>query len=112
MKPRRMKATASERARYESLKNLGCIVNRLYFDRYIAPQIHHMTSGGRRISNFHTIPLSPWLHQAWIPQDCKTKTEATDKYGPSLETSKRDFEARFGSEEFLLAETNRLLEGM
>lgn len=95
--------------RYAALKSLGCIVSRK-LGRYGVPcEIHHLTSGGRRISNEHTIPLSAWFHRALIPPDCKTTSEAVAKYGPSLETSKRDFEARFGTEEALLAETNQLL---
>jgi hypothetical protein len=109
MKPRKQKATKAEKERYAKLKELGCIVTRLNFAQYEPAEIHHLTSGGRRIGNMETIPLSSWYHRAILPPDCKTTTEAVLMYGPSLETSKRKFESQFGSEEFLLAETNKLI---
>lgn len=109
MKPRREKATKSEQMRYAALKSIGCIVSRKFYNRWEPCEIHHLTSGGRRLGNEFTIPLSSWRHRAIIPQDCKTTSEAIQKYGPSLETSKRDFVERFGSELDLLKETNRYL---
>lgn len=112
MKPRSQKATAAEKARYEKLKNMGCIATRLKWGYFQPADIQHLTSGGRRISNMHTIPLSPWLHRGLIPMDCKTSSEATNKYGPSFAKSRKQFEETFGAEEYLLSETNRLLERM
>lgn len=72
-------------------------------------EIHHLTSGGRRIGNMATIPLCPFHHRAQLPTGFKNTTAAVDTLGPSLETSKEEFEQVFGSEKRLLAETNKLL---
>lgn len=112
MKPRNKPATKAEKQRYARLKELGCIITRLKHGVWAYPEIHHITSGGRRLGNDKTIPLTEWFHRGIIPQDCKTSSEATQKYGPSLAKDKHEFECAFGGEEFLLAETNRLLEGM
>lgn len=109
-KPRRMKATKSELARYAKLKELGCIIDRLKpSECYNLPvEVQHLTSGGRRIGNEHTIPLCTWHHRAQSPRGM-TSSQASLLYGPSFAKSRRRFEETYGSEEFLLAETNRLL---
>ena len=111
MKPRSEPATKEEKLRYAALKSLGCIVSRKQGLYGVPAEIHHLTSGGRRLGNEFTIPLNPWFHRAVIPPGygLKNTTEAIAMFGPSLETSKRDFVARFGTEMELLAETNRLL---
>lgn len=109
LKPRRMKATKAEQERYEKLKAMGCIVTRLYFGKWAAAEIHHLTEGGRRLGNMQTIPLTPWYHQAKIPEGCKTAFGAEVKHGPSLHR-KGAFVARWGSEEWLLEQVNKLLE--
>lgn len=110
LKPRRMRPTKAELERYKALKAMGCIVTRLYFDKWAPAEIHHLTSGGRRLGNMQTIPLTPWYHQAKIPQGCRNTLSAEVAYGPSLHT-KREFVARFGSEEWLLEQVNKILEG-
>lgn len=74
-------------------------------------ECHHITSGGRRISNFHVLPLCAFHHRNVLMPGfgLKNTTEAIAMFGPSLETSKRDFVERFGSEMDLLKETNQLL---
>ena len=112
MKPRSKKATKEELERYVRLKELGCIVTRLKRGVWAYPEIHHMTSGGRRLGNDKTIPLTDWYHRGVIPADCKTSSEATSKYGPSMAKDKLEFECVFGGEEYLLAETNKLLSSL
>lgn len=109
LKPRRMKATKAEQERYRKLKEMGCIVTRLYFGKWAPAEIHHLTEGGRRLGNMKTIPLTGWLHRAILPESCKTAFEATIKHGPSLHT-KRAFVEAFGTELELLEQVNKLLE--
>ena len=109
MKPRSQKATKDEQARYDALKELGCIVGRLRVVGCVGCEIQHLTSGGRRISNYHTIPLCPWHHRGQLPEGFTT-TKATLCYGPSFAKSRKQFEQIFGSEEYLLEQTNRLLD--
>lgn len=112
-KPRSEPATADEKLRYEMLKAMPCQACRK-IGQYGAcgpTEIHHLTDGGRRMGNLFSIPLGSWHHRAQIPVGfgLKNTTEAVAMFGPSLETSKRDFEERFGTELQLLAETNKLL---
>lgn len=117
VKPRSKPATKAEKARYAKLKEMGCIINRARLWPVNFPcsglpvQIQHLTAGGRRLGNEFTIPLCNWHHMATLPAGLTT-SQATLRYGPSFAKSRKQFEETFGSEEFLLAETNRLLEGM
>ena len=72
-------------------------------------EAHHLTSGGRRLGHDYTIPLGSFHHRGLLPVGMKTTHEAVERFGPSLETSKRDFIEKFGTEFELLAETNKLL---
>lgn len=109
LKPRRMKATKAEQERYRKLKEMGCIVTWLYFNKWAPAEIHHLTEGGRRLGNDKTIPLTSWYHRAQVPPDCLTGAQAEVRHGPSLH-SKKDFELRFNTEEWLLEQVNKLLE--
>ncbi len=72
----------------------------------VACDIHHLTSGGRRMGHAYTIGLCPWHHRG-VPSPA-------DDFGsgPSLAYSKRAFNEAYGTEITLLEETNKLLERM
>ena len=110
VKPRRIKATKDEQARYDRLKELPCIACHLSgFSKMCGKhEIQHFTAGGRRIGNDKTIPLGAWHHRGVI-LDGMSGYEMEEYFGPSFGKSRRQFEAHFGSEEFLLAETNKLI---
>ena len=77
-------------------RDIGCIANHILLNPGVPAQVHHLISEktGRRISHDATIPLSPEFHT-----------------GPfSIHGSKRKFAERFGSDEYLLSEVNRLVE--
>ena len=77
-------ATQAERRRIDIIKQIGCIAD-----------AHHLISKatGKRISHHHTIALCPEKHH---------------KYGPqSIHQGKRAFNDLYGSDAYLLAETNR-----
>ena len=114
MKPRSKPATKAEKARYDKLKQLPCIISLIRMSpcAHIPVEIHHLTSGGRRLGNHETIPLCQYHHRAVLPASIKKTSTAVLRFGPSLETSKRDFVKIFGSEMDLLSETNKILEGM
>lgn len=116
MKPRRSPATKAEKARYEKLKRLPCIACLLKGDLESIGmcgkhEIQHMTAGGRRLGNEFTYPLGAYHHQGHILPGY-TGSQMKSAFGPSFAKSRKQFEETFGSEEFLLAETNRLLEGI
>ena len=110
MKPRRMKATKAELARYAKLKALYCIC--CYDEPLTVPavlEIHHMTNGGRRIGNEFTLPLCSYHHRGVLPIDCKNSSTAELTYGPSFAKSKRKFIERYGTEAQLLQKVNNLI---
>ena len=111
MKPKSEAATPGEKLRYSALKSMPCICCRKVNKYAGRPDIQHITSGGRRISNYDTYPLCKWHHQGYIPVGfgLKNSTEATEMFGPSFAKDKRAFEDYFGTEEQLLAETNKYL---
>lgn len=106
-----MKANKRHLARFDALQRLGCIASRIAGLGYAAPDIHHLTEGGRRLGHDHTIPLSPWFHRGVAPHGM-SQAEAETKWGPSLAKSKRAFTARFGTERELLEQVNTLLRNI
>lgn len=109
--PRSKKATKDEQARYAALKELNCIVCHLDGQGNVIcgrHEIHHLTSGGRRIGNDKTIPLGAYHHRGVILNGYTGKRMEI-VFGPSFAKSKRAFETRFGTEEYLLEQTNKLL---
>ncbi len=103
--------TAADRERFDRLRELGCIVSRVYLKRYAAPDVHHLLSGGVRISHQATIPLSPWFHRGVVPLRM-TAVQARERFGPSKARNPEQFRERYGSDEELLAATNQLLEAI
>jgi len=100
--------TKQEALRMSQLKDMGCIVTRLSFGAFAGADIHHLTKGGRRLGHMQTIPLCPWFHRA-VPNIGLTPDAMRELYGPSMAEGKRAFENAFGTEEYLLEETNKWL---
>lgn len=98
--------------RFAKLYALGCVVSRIYFERWEPAEIHHLVEGRKRLGHQFTIPLSPWFHRGVPPQFDMRPSEAAELIGPSLALSKREFVATYGSERSLLERTNELIEGM
>lgn len=106
-----MKApTVKEKARWQKFHRIGCIaclkdgISNTGFD------IHHLING-YRVGHHATIPLCPWHHRGqmiYIPPGALTEAQL-HKDMPSLAKSKRDFVAKYGTEEELLAEVNELI---
>ncbi len=99
---------AQGKDRMEQLSRAGCIVCRLVHGSFMPNDVHHITRGGRRLGDRYTIPLGAWYHRA-VPENGLTPQQMRDIYGPSFAESKAEFETRFGTEEYLLQETDRWL---
>lgn len=84
---------------FDQLQQLGCIVCKLDLRIFTPPDIHHIHKNGRRIDDFHTIPLCPTHHRLGI----KTKLFV------SRHPWKREFEKRYGTEMELLEKVKALL---
>jgi len=95
--------TKAEREWMESIGRLGCIVCRAQGRGYVPAAVHHILDGGRRTSHLETIPLCDPGHHQGAP---KSSGEV------SRHPNKAAFEARYGTEEFLLELTQRVVESV
>lgn len=93
-----MAANKKDKERYQKLVDLGCIVCLKFEVVYSPPSIHHI-NGRTGNGNQETIPLCYYHHQEG--SNC-------DKY-VSRHPWLTEFESRYGSEESLLEETNKLI---
>ena len=94
--------------RFDAMKESGCIATMIATNRYSQPpDIHHLTSGGRRRGDEYTIALSPWNHRGLT--NGMTKQRCTGLYGPSFAHGRREFAAFFGDDDRLLAIQNEVL---
>ena len=91
--------TKAEKAWMDDITRLGCIVCITTGKGPTPAEPHHLLSGGRRKGHLHTIPLCPIHHRSGRDDD-----EVT-----SRDQCQRRFEARYGTEESLLAKTRELL---
>ncbi len=92
----------------DRLSRSGCVVCRIQHGAFVANEVQHLTSGGRRLGHRYTIPLCAWHHRG-ICSGSITTPEMTRIYGPSFANGRKEFEAAFGSEAHLLDETDKWL---
>lgn len=104
------KPNASDVKRFEAIKSLGCLACRkLNLPMFCGPtEAHHLLSGGRRRGHAQTIPLGAWHHRGAIWYSLNS-AQMTEQFGPSLAKGSKLFHERFGSDEELLAEVDRLI---
>ena len=87
----------ADKARYDLLFQLGCIVCLREFGIYTPPAIHHTDGRTKPNSNQKTIPLCGPHHQ-------------TGGNGIAFHaTGRKTWEAKYGKESELLEEVNRLI---
>lgn len=98
--------TKSQKARFNAIKEVGCIVCRLMFRGWVPCHIHHLTVGGKhgqkRRGHDFTIGLCPWHH---VGVDGNAKND-----GPSYALSPRAFRHEYGQDDVLLARQNEAIE--
>ena len=92
--------TKAEREWMASVARLGCIVCRLQGRSYVPCAVHHILDGGRRKGHMETIGLCDPGHHQGAP---KSSGQV------SRHPNKAQFEARYGTEEFLLAVTRHAI---
>jgi len=97
-----------DQKRYDKLQAIGCLACRHY--GYVQPaDIHRILVGTKRSGNQATIPLCPYHHRNVWNDRFKSKALAQALLGPSLAENSKAFHERFGSDEALLAEVERLI---
>lgn len=93
--------TKPEREWMDSISRLGCIICRIQGRGYVPAAVHHMLSGSRRMGHLYSFPLCDPGHHQGAP---RSSGEI------SRHPNKAEFEARYGTEEFLLELTQRVVK--
>lgn len=105
--------TLAEAARFEAIKELGCLVAHILGMEWVPCEIHHMTSGGKhgqkRRGHEFSIGLNSWSHRG-APFNGWTSKECEELFGPSYARQPRAFREMFGRDDELLSLQNQLLE--
>lgn len=99
--------------RFRLLQRMGCIACRKDGRHNPQVEIHHLTEGGRRLGHDFTVGLCSWHHRGVL--ECRPVYVTTSEIHrdiPSLAISRRDFEAKYGTQRELLDEVNKLLEAV
>lgn len=99
--------TKAERARFDRVVELGCLLCRRQ-GRFRPAEIHHLLDGGVRRGHAYTIPLCEFHHRG-TPLPGENVAMTTLILGPSLALGSQIFRAFWGNDDALLAETDRLL---
>ena len=100
--------TKAEKARMQAIKDSGCIACMLATRSTQAPDVHHLTSGGRRNGHMQTIGLCPYHHRGYILEG-QTKQSMSSVFGPSYAWGRKTFAEFFGDDEGLLKVQNAVL---
>lgn len=104
--------TKAQRARFDAIREIGCIVARRKGLGFVACEIHHLTVGGRhgqkRLGHDATIGLNSWSHRG-IPLPGWNAAHCERVFGPSYAREPRRFREEVGDDETLLAFQNDLL---
>jgi hypothetical protein len=101
--------TKTEQERWILFREIGCIVCRRYYHIVEPADVHHLLSGGKRRGHHATIPLCPYHHRG-IPIDGMSNDRMRARLGPSLALQSKAFHAKFGSDDYLLEETEKELD--
>lgn len=101
------KPTKEEVARFDAIREVGCIVCREFYRMCAGAEIHHLTVGGRhgqkRRGHEFTIGLCPYHHRG----HCQDREPLY--LGPSYALQPKRFREMFGQDDELLALQKRLL---
>lgn len=102
--------TKAQQARFDALREIGCICCWNFAAVHRNAEIHHIVDKGyRKHSGGHdaTLPLCEWHHRG------ETRVAPTwhlqENLGPSLALNKREFIRVFGTERQLLETVNAML---
>ncbi len=117
MKKSTGKPTKAQVERFEALKELGCIACRkrtVIHAMHCGPaEIHHLNLGGKagqkRRGHDYTIPLCAWHHRGKGYDPMMLSFMLPLDIGPSLAKQSKAFRERYGTDDELLAEVNKLI---
>jgi len=105
--------TPEEQRRQDDAREIGCIACLLAGHGgcgvWMVIEIHHQNSGGRNISQLHTVALCTWHHRGINP-DGMSKAQAHEQIGPSFAHTPGQFRKAYGSDPELLESQNEVIE--
>lgn len=90
-------ATKAEIARWEVIKQIGCLACRLE-GWYTYPEIHHLVWFGKRRGHTFTVGLCCHHHHSH-PIGTDSRKDCEKVYGPSLASNPRAFRARYAKDD-------------
>jgi hypothetical protein len=106
------KPTAAQVARFDCIREEGCLVAQILGIDWLPAEIHHLTTGGKhgqkRLGHDSSIGLNCWSHRG-VPLDGWSAERCRDVLGPSYAREPRLFRELFGSDDELLARQNEIL---
>ena len=98
----------ADKSRMQAIKDSGCICCLLATGKTQAPDVHHLTSGGRREGHQATLGLCGYHHRGLL--DGQSKQFVSGLLGPSYAWGRKGFQQHFGTDEQLLKIQNMILE--
>ena len=113
---RRGRSTSSpnkeETARFDAIKDIGCIIAVKMDIGWVPCEIHHLTIGGKHGANRRghefSIGLNPWSHRG-VTFNGLTVDQCMEMFGPSYAKQPRAFRELIGPDDDLLEYQNQLL---
>lgn len=96
--------TAEEKRHMSAVAALGCIVCKIHNDIYTPCGIHHTDGKTKPGAHFKVLGLCDGHHQISSPTG-----EWATRHGPGRNAGKSNFEEAYGTEEWLMAQTEELL---
>lgn len=92
------KPTREEAARFDAIKEAGCVVAHWLGIGWVPCEIHHLTVGGkhgqRRLGHLQSVGLNPWSHRG-VPFNGWTADECYGIFGPSYALEPRAFREQY-----------------
>lgn len=105
--------TKVQQARFDAIREIGCIVSRSLGLGFVPCEIHHLTVGGKhgapRRGHDFTVGLNPWSHRG-EPFGGLSATRCEELFGPSYARQSRRFRQEIGNDDYLLDLQNTLIE--
>ncbi|TAA18703.1 hypothetical protein EA658_16585 [Pseudoxanthomonas winnipegensis] len=105
--------TLAQQQRFDTIREVGCVVARALGLGWVAAEIHHLTVGGKhgapRRGHDFTVGLNPWSHRG-EPFGGMSAETCERLFGPSYAKQPRRFRQEVGNDEYLLDLQNTLIE--
>lgn len=102
--------TKAQLERWRIMQEIGCVTCYLSSRWGVPADIHHVLSGGRRISHSHVLALCPWCHRSVKPDTKLTTASFKEMYGPALDANPKEFQQRYGTQQELLEIQEALIQ--